>query len=203
MSSAVNINELLKRVPIGDIAAQLGVDEATAAEAVKTALPGLLGGLAVNASSDEGASKLTAALGKHEGAQIAKLQDVDTEDGKKIVNHVLGDKQQEVARALGQQAGGGIGDLIPKLLPILAPIVMAFLAKQLGGSGSASTASSSGSGGIGDVVGDLLGGLLGGGGSTSSQGGLGDLLGGVLGGGSAKSGGGLGDLLGGLLGGKR
>lgn len=202
MASNVNINDLLGSVPISDIASEFGVDEATAKQAVQQALPGLLGGMAVNASHEDGAGKLTAALKKHEGAEIKGLKAVDTADGQKIVNHVLGDKQDAVARTLGQQSGGGIGDLIPKLLPILAPIVMSFLAKQMGG-GSAANDSSAGSSSGG--IGDLLGGLLGGASGSGSDDGLGDLLGGLLGGGSSSgsnSSGGLGGLLGGLLGGR-
>lgn len=201
-SSDVNINDLLQSIPIGDIAQQFGIDEATAKQAVTQALPGLLGGMAVNASSEEGATKLTAALKKHEGAQFKGLDSVDTEDGEKIVKHVLGDKQQDVALALGSQGEGGLGDIIQKLLPVLAPIVMGYLAKQIGGGSQTAQA-----GGAGGGIDDLLGGLLGGGsgsGGGAAGGGIGDLLGGLLGGGSGsgKSGGGLGDLLGGLLGGK-
>ena len=188
--ATADINELLGEIPIGDIAARLGVDEATAKQAATQALPGLLGGMAVNASSEEGATKLTSALTKHEGAKFKGLDAVDTEDGQKIVQHVLGDKQQDVAMALGSQGEGGLGDLIQKLLPILAPIVMAFLAKQFGG--GSQTAQADNSGGIGDI----LGGLLGGSGSNAAGGDLGDLLGGLLGGGSKQSGGGLGGLLG-------
>lgn len=201
----VNINDLLNDIPLGDIAAQFGIDEATAKQAVTQALPGLLGGMAVNASSEEGATKLTSALKKHEGAKFKGLDAVDTEDGKKIVKHVLGDKEQDVARALGSQGEGGLGDIVQKLLPVLAPIVMAFLAKQIGGGSQTSQTASSG-GGIGDLLGGLLGGGSGSGsGSGSAGGGIGDLLGGLLGGGSGsagKSGGGIGDILGGLLRGK-
>lgn len=196
--ATADINELLGEIPIGDIAARLGVDEATAKQAITQALPGLLGGMAVNASSEEGATKLTSALKKHEGAKFKGLDAVDTEDGQKIVQHVLGDKQQDVAMALGSQGEGGLGDLIQKLLPILAPIVMAFLAKQFGG--GSQTAQADNSGGIGDILGGLLGGS--GSGSNAAGGNLGDLLGGLLGGGSKQSGGGLGGLLGGLLGSK-
>lgn len=204
-SGGININDLLKDIPLADIASKLGVDEATAKRAVTQALPGLLGGMAVNAASDEGAANLTSALKKHEGAKFTGLDAVDTEDGKKIVQHVLGDKQQDVALALGSQGEGGLGDIIQKLLPFLAPIVMAFLAKQIGGGSQAAQPASAG-GGIGDLLGGLLGGSLGGGSSAGSAGGgIGDLLGGLLGGGAGsggKAGGGLGDILGGLLGGK-
>ncbi|UOQ56616.1 DUF937 domain-containing protein [Leucobacter allii] len=215
MSNAADLSRLLEQVPVGELAERFGTDEATVEAAVRQALPGLLGGMAVNASDDEGAARLAGAAERHSAsAGKLSLDAIDTEDGKKIVKHVLGDKEQDVALALGKQSGSSaIADLIPQLLPILAPLVMQFLAGKLGGAGGGTVAagSSSAAGGVGGVLGDLLGGLLGGGdakGSGSSgAGGLGDVLGGLLGGGSAGSGkrdgqasGGLGDLLGGLFG---
>lgn len=209
MANNNELDDLLAQVPIGDLAKQLGVDEGTALAAVKQALPGLVGGMAVNASSEEGAQALEGALSKHTPAsgQIS-LDAIDTEDGKKIVKHVLGDKEEAVANHLGAKAGGlDIGKLIPILLPILAPIVMQFLAGRMSGasttSKTTSKAQSQSGGGLGDILGGLLGGLGGGGSAASQGGGLDDLLGGLLGGGSGggkSSGGGLGGLLGGLLG---
>lgn len=209
--NSVNLDSLLGQVPIADIATQFGVDERTAKAAVSQALPGLLGGMAVNASVSEGEAALSSALKKHQGAKSLKLEAIDTADGKKIVKHVLGDKEESMAQALSSGAGdSGIAALIPKLLPILAPIVMQFLAGKVFGDstgGAAQQKTQESEGGLGGVLGDLLGGVLGGGSSNSSggsggSGGLGDILGSVLGGGSQKGGGGLGDLLGGLLGGK-
>ncbi|MBO1900689.1 DUF937 domain-containing protein [Leucobacter weissii] len=211
MSQNTQLDDLLSRVPVAELAGRFGVDEATVEAAVRQTLPGLVGGLAVNASEAEGAEKLEKALEKH-GAGEAKptLKGIDTEDGTKIVTHVLGDRRDSVAHALGAQSGNSaIADLIPKLLPILAPLVLQFLAGRVGGGAASSTsgsASAGGEAGVGGVLGDLLGGLLGGGsngGAAQSSGGdLGGVLGGLLGGGSGSSGGGLGDLLGGLLGGK-
>ena len=214
MANNSELTALLGQVPIGDLAAKFGVDESTMTEAVQQALPGLVGGLAVNASEQSGAEQIERALQKHTPAPGGlSLDAIDTEDGKKIVKHVLGDKEGDVAHALGANAGNSvIGSLIPKLLPVLAPLVMQFLAgKVLGGGANGTVANQSSSGGgLGGVLGDLLGGLVGGGSQSQSQadagGGLGDLLGGLLGGGSgsgSSSGGGLGDLLGGLLGGKK
>lgn len=208
MASNNVFEDLLSQVPISEIAQKLGVDENTAAAAVKQALPGLVGGMAVNASSDEGQQKLAGALSKHTPASgKISLDAIDTEDGKKIVKHVLGDEEDAVAQQLGAQAGGlDIGKLIPVLLPILAPIVMQFLAGRVGGGQTAPAQADTQGGGLGDVLGDLLGGLLGGGsaqgGATQNQGGgLGDILGGLLGGaGGGKQGGGITDLLGGLFG---
>lgn len=202
MASESDLNALLKQVPVGDLAEKFGVDEATVNAAVRQALPGLLGGMAVNASDETGAAKLQAAVQRHQPASGAPtLQAIDTEDGQKIVKHVLGDKKDEVAHALGARAGdSAIATLIPQLLPMLAPLVMQFLAGKMGGSTSKK------GGGLDGVLGDLLGGLLGGGAEAGTKakkqdsgGDIGDLLGGLLGGGKNSSGG-LGGLLGGLLG---
>ena len=178
------IDEIVADLPIGDIAAKLGVDEATARKAVDDALPALLAGMGANATDPAGAASLERAVKSHDPSLVeggVNLADVDEEDGRKIVKNVFGDNTDQVVTALDKKEGGA-GDLIGKLLPILAPIVLAFLAKQFTRKqeGSEPAADSSGAGG---GIGDVLGGLLGGGGSGGSGGGLGDLLGGLLGGG--------------------
>lgn len=204
-------DELFKQIPIGDIAAKLGVDEATASAAVKSALPALVGGLGANAADPAGAASLEKAVSKHGPALVdggVKLADVDENDGKKIVKNIFGDNQDKVVGALDTKAGGGMSDIVGKVLPILAPIVLSWLASKFLGGGSSSkpsTPAASG-GGIGDILGSILGGGGGGGGggqsapAQSSGGGLGDILGGLFGGGGSgsSSGGGLGDILGGL-----
>lgn len=196
------LDELMSSLPIGDIAKKLGVDEATASQAVEQALPALLAGMGANAQDEAGAASLQKAVSKHDPSLVeggVNLADVDEEDGKKIVKNVFGQNTDQVVQALDQKQGGGAGDLIGKLLPILAPIVLSFLAQQF-------TKKSAGGDAQGGGIGDLLGGLLGGGdsGSGGSAGGvdLGGLLGGLFGGGSGggsqAQGGGLGDLLGGL-----
>ncbi|MCD2105816.1 MULTISPECIES: DUF937 domain-containing protein [Rhodococcus] len=191
-----SLDDLLSQIPIDQIAQQLGVDQATAESAVKTALPTLVGGLGANAQDPAGAASLESALQSHadtslldDGVDISK---VDTADGQKIVSNIFGGNTDQVASALGGVGGDGGNDLVKQLLPILAPIVLAYLAKQFTGGGAGAQTQASGGGGLGD----LLGGILGGGGN--SGGGIGGALGGILGG---SGGGGLGDLLGGLLGG--
>ena len=179
-------DDLLAQIPIGDIAKQLGIDEDVAEDAVKQVLPGLVGGLKANAD-EGGQASLERALQKHQGAKLRGVSDVDTADGEKIVKHVFGDKEDAVVSTLaGSSAKSEVTDvIIKKVLPIVAPIVLAWLAnKFLGGSSDAKKDSSSGGG-----LGDLLGGLLGGGSKSSGSGGgdLGDLLGGLgglLGGGT-------------------
>ncbi|MDV8066844.1 DUF937 domain-containing protein [Rhodococcus sp. MS16] len=188
-----SLDDLLSQIPIDQIAQQLGVDQATAETAVKSALPTLVSGLGANADSEAGAASLESALQSHANTTILDdgidISKVDTADGQKIVANIFGNNTDQVASTLGSVGGGN--DLVKQLLPILAPIVLAYLAKQFTGGGSAAQTQTAGGGGIGD----LLGGLLGGG---NSGGGIGGALGGLLGG---SGGGGIGDLLGGLLGG--
>ncbi|MFJ4224032.1 DUF937 domain-containing protein [Microbacterium sp. NPDC089695] len=192
------LDDILKQVPIDDIAAKLGVSTDEARAAVEQGGAVLLGGLAKNASTTEGSSAIEGALKRHEGAGAAsKVDDIDQADGGKIVSHILGADEKKVTQKLTESketAGIDFG----KLLPILAPIVMGLIANANKGKKADAGQAESG-GGIGDVIGGLLGG---GKSSGGSGGGIGDILGGVLGGGSS-SGGGIGDLLGGLFGGKK
>jgi hypothetical protein len=184
MQRMAGLEDLISQIPIGDLAKKLGVDESTAKDAVSKALPALVGGMQANAKAGGGES-LAKAVDKHSPQLVeggVNLDDVDEEDGKKIVGNVFGGEQQNVVAALagGQGGGGGgLGDVIGKALPMLAPMVMSFLA-QKGAGTKANAASTGGGGGIGDMLGGLLGGG-GGGGAAGSGGGLdiGGLLGGL------------------------
>lgn len=190
----MDINEILGQLPVDQIAGQLGVDRGEAAQAVELALPALLGGMEANARDEAGASSLVNALGQHDDGLIdavasgdRRIDEVDTDDGGKIVSHVFGDQQDQVVSKLGA-AGGGKDGLIAQLLPILAPIVMSYLAKKVMGGGSGGGAPSGGGGGIdlGGILGQVLGGGSSGGSSGAGSAGgidLGGLLGGLLGGG--------------------
>lgn len=191
------LDDILKQVPIDDIAAKLGVSTSEARAAVEQGGAVLLGGLAKNASTSEGSSAIENALKRHEGkGGASSVDEIDQADGGKIVSHILGADEKKVTQKLTESketAGIDFG----KLLPILAPIVMGLIANATKGKGTDAGQPQSG-GGIGDVIGGILGG-----GDSKSGGGIGDILGGVLGGGSKSGGGGIGDLLGGLFGGKK
>lgn len=191
------LDDILQQVPIDDIAKRLGVSHAEAKAAVEQGGAVLLGGLAKNASTNEGSAAIERALQKHEGArERTSVDDIDERDGGKIVAHILGPDEKKVTEKLTtseKTAGIDFG----KLLPLLAPIIMNLIANRKRSDG--------GQGGIGDLIGGILGGGSGSAGS-SGGGGLGDILGGVLGGGRGGKGDGgidLGGLIGGLLGGKR
>ncbi len=154
---------------------------------------------------------MLSALGQHQNglADGAALDQIDVQDGEKIVGHVFGGNTDDVVNRLGGMSGSQTSSLVRKLLPILAPIVLSWLAKQVtgGGGGSAATPGQTAPGqpdgplGQGrattedpteqrstdltsvlqDVLGSALGSATGTGSSGSSGGILGDVLGGILG----------------------
>lgn len=168
------IHDLLNQIDVNQMAALLGTDPASAQSAVEAALPTLLAGMHTNVQAPDGAASLQSALVQHQDGLVdggVDATQVDTADGEKIVGHVFGGQQDQVAAQLAGTAGpGGIGgDLIRKALPILAPIVMSYLAKKiLGQGGQAGGAGGAQAGGI--DLGSILGGILGGAGAGAGAG---------------------------------
>jgi hypothetical protein len=211
------LDDILRSLPMDQLARQLGTDEATARQAASMALPALLGGMQANAADPQGATSLQEALSQHDDdlyGERVDLERVDTRDGERISSHVFGGNEDQVVHALGGAGGASLGgDLIKRLLPILAPIVLSYLAKQMQGGG----ARPGGTGG-GASTPSLPTQTQGGSGSSGGPGSLQDMLGQVLGGaaggaaaetgressaGQGSTGSILTDLLGGLLGGGR
>ena len=151
------LDDILKQVPVDDIAEKLGVSRDEAKVAIEQGGAVLLGGLAKNAETPEGSAAIQKALQKHEGATgAATVDDVDQADGGKIVAHILGGNEKEVTSKLTEsKATPGID--FGKLLPILAPIVMGLIANANKDKKADAGAPESG-GGIGDLLGGLLGG---------------------------------------------
>ena len=132
------LDDIIRALPMDQLARQLGTDEATAAQAASMALPALLGGMQANAADPQGAASLQNAIGQHDDdlfGERVDLDRVDTRDGEKISSHIFGSNEDQVVSALGGSGGAMGGDLIKKLLPMLAPIVLSYLAKQMQGGG--------------------------------------------------------------------
>jgi len=205
------LNSDLGKTIISGVAGQTGQDESKAGSVLTMALPVLMKAMQRNASTPEGAEGLMGALsGKHNGGILENLSGlfgggVDesvTNDGSKILGHILGNKQQGVEQVISQKSGVDAGS-VGNIMKVAAPILMGFLGKQ---TRQQNVSSSNG-------IGDLLGGLLGGSSAAQEQSFLesildadgdgsviDDVAGMVLGGNKSK--GGLGGLLGGLFGGK-
>ncbi|GAA2179115.1 DUF937 domain-containing protein [Brooklawnia cerclae] len=212
------IDDILGKLPVDQLAGQLGSDPGEVRQAASTAIESLLGGLSRNASDPLGQVSLASALKDHTSSSLlgkpsVDVGDIDTTDGAKIVQHALGADPARAAQAIG---GGANQSLIQRLLPIVAPLVLAYLASRLG---NKQTESTQGGGILDAILG--RGGQLGSQPSEDYQRGyqdgynaarqegqqdqglnLGDIIGGMLGGGQTQqqSTSGLGGLLGGLFG---
>ncbi len=164
-----DLDDLIKSIPLADIAAQLGVSEDVASEAVNQTVPTLLAGLQAQDTTAPQAQLLDAAEGG---------------DGQQIVANLFGEKTDDVAAAAAAPLSSSVTDsLVKQLLPILAPIVISFVMKKVTGCGAAAPqqqAPTQQQGG-GDVLGSILGNMLGGG-NQQAGGGAGDVLGSILGG---------------------
>ena len=115
------------------IASQLGVDPAEAESAIQQAMPLLIGGLARNAQTDQGAGALHSALGDHAGNDVGSILGGvlgggggGLNNGMAILGHIFGARQDQAAKGLGQQTGLGSQNA-GQLLAILAPVVMGVL----------------------------------------------------------------------------
>jgi hypothetical protein len=179
-----DLSAVLNMVPVADIAKKLGIPEDVADAAVKQVLPGLVGGLAANASTASGSASLEKALSNHVDAST-DVDSIDTDDGAKIVKNIFGSNQDAVASKLAaaEPKPNVTADIIKQILPIVAPIVLSFIASQMLGSKSSPSTSkaaapAASAGGI--DLGGLLGGLLS---DPNAQSVVGGLLGGLLGGG--------------------
>jgi hypothetical protein len=114
------------------IAQQLGIDPAQAESAIQQAMPLLIGGLARNAQTDQGAGALHSALGDHAGNDVGSILGSvlggggGLGNGMAILGHIFGARQDQAAQGLGQQTGLGSQNA-GQLLAILAPVVMGVL----------------------------------------------------------------------------
>ena len=111
----------------------LGTDDATAGNAVNAALPLLLAALARNASNPDGANALAGALDRdHDGSALdnlpATLDGAQAGMGQKILGHILGGKQTNVAQSLGAATGLDT-KRATQLMVMLAPMVLAYLGR--------------------------------------------------------------------------
>jgi hypothetical protein len=146
------------------ISGQVGAEPSLVNTAIQAALPAILGGLANNVSTPQGAESLDTALSNdHDGSILGNLgslgglildQSTPTPrqaDAGGILSHILGGSQGQVAQDVSQKSGLGMGQ-VAQILMMLAPIVMGYLGQQKQQQNVGA-----------DGLGGLLGGLLGGG----------------------------------------
>jgi hypothetical protein len=127
------LNQALSGNTINQLSQTLGTDENTTSSAVQAALPMMLGALARNSATPEGASSLLSALDRdHDGSVLddvsGLLSNAGVGSGNGILSHLFGDKRAAIENGVSQVSGLDAGS-VGKLLPMLAPIVMGALGR--------------------------------------------------------------------------
>ncbi len=137
----MDLNQLLQGNLPEDLLDQLtnqlgGADRKQTESAASAAISSLVGGLARNSSTQEGASSLFNALERdHDGGILDNVMDLfngqqsRTTNGAGITKHVLGDKQSSVFDMISKVSGLNSGQS-GNLLSLLAPLVMGALGRQ-------------------------------------------------------------------------
>ncbi len=172
MNITALLQESLNENTINQISQAIGADQGATGSAIQAALPMLLGGLANNSQSEQGASSLLGALDRdHDGSVLDDVAGLvgsvvqGQGGGASILGHIFGGQTNAIAQSVSQASGLDLGKVGP-LLQVLAPIVMGAVGRmqRQGGVGAGDLAGLLGgasqqfSGG-GDVLG-LLSNLL-------------------------------------------
>ena len=140
MSSILEgLGQYLDADTIASLGQQIGADPQLTSQAIEVALPVLIGGLANNASSPDGAGALDSALARdHDGSLLDDLGGLlggggggnnTALDGIGILAHILAGRQDAVQNGVSR-ATGLSGSQVLRLLALLAPIVMAYLGRR-------------------------------------------------------------------------
>lgn len=143
------LGEALGGGTISQISQAIGEDESTTSTAIQAALPMLVGGLANNAQSEQGASSLLNALNNdHDGSVLDNIGGLIASAaggggaGAGILGHIFGGQQGHVEQGVSAASGMDMSKVGP-LLAMLAPIVMGALGRanqQQGGMDTSSLA---------------------------------------------------------------
>src|SRR5215210_4112671 len=99
------LNDTLDQDTVSQISQSIGADEDTTNNAIQAALPALLGGLAHQTSSEEGASALASALERDQhasvldnlGGLLGGMFGGRAANGEGILGHIFGGQQETVA----------------------------------------------------------------------------------------------------------
>ena len=187
------LKSLLTDASVSALAKKTGLNAGSLKKLIPLAVPLLLKFLTSNASSESGALSLLGALSQHTNKKTLsdQIDEADTEDGGKIIGHILGSQSDAVTGQLARQAGMSERD-VSSALAGLAPALMSGLSAATNSISSAPKVDLSDGFDLSDLMGmfagaqqaqqvqaqpsgGLLSGLLGGSGS-----GLGDLFGSLL-----------------------
>ncbi|MBK9152702.1 MAG: DUF937 domain-containing protein [Chloracidobacterium sp.] len=151
---------------LGEISNTVGAEPSLVNSAIQMALPAIIGGLANNAATPQGAQSLDQALTRdHDGSILGNLGGLGSLifgqlqspeptpkqlDAGGILGHILGNNQGPVVEQVSNNTGLNMGQ-VAQILMMLAPLVMGYL-------GQKKQEQNVGAEGLGGLLGGLLGG---------------------------------------------
>jgi hypothetical protein len=148
---------MLQSGALEQVSGMLGVDGKSAESAIETVMPLLLQGMQGQMKNEDTKYGFLQALNDHSKQDTRDLRQAvktaDVDDGAKIVRHLLGAQEEEVAAKAKKKSGLDTKTIL-KIMAIMAPILMS----KMGQTAKAETAKSS-SGDMMKVVGGLLDGV--------------------------------------------
>jgi hypothetical protein len=157
----MDMNDVLKIMMSSGAAEQVsqqaGISVDDAVKVMGDVLPVLLQGMkgqATNEATQKGFLQALADHSKDDTNDLKKfVKNVDTEDGAKIVNHLLGQETEAVAAKAKKKSGIDTKTIL-KIMAIVAPLLMT----KMGSAAKESEKTTKGSIGVADVI-DIVGGL--------------------------------------------
>lgn len=124
---------------VDEIGKAVGMDSKTVKSAAKVLVPLIMYGIYKNSKTDKGAGGLAKAFGEHKGDNVEDksgyLNNLDLEDSKKMVDHVLSDRKDGVKESVSKQANIDSAQ-VEDILTRLTPVIVSMLAKKQGESAS-------------------------------------------------------------------
>ncbi len=117
---------------IENVAGSIGLPKEATAQAMKVALPAIMGKMSENAQTEEWASALFGALKSHDGSVLDNVaglaKDPDAANAAGILKHVFWDKQASIEKQISKEAGVDASQA-QQILKIVAPMIMGSLGK--------------------------------------------------------------------------
>jgi len=126
-------DQLNNQDTLSKLGQSVGADPAQVQKVAQLGMPAILQALQRNSSTDDGANALAGALDQHQGDNVSDisgfLDNVNTEDGMRMLQHIFSGNNDRVQNNLAQQSGLDTGQ-VSGLLSHLAPLVMGALSQQ-------------------------------------------------------------------------
>lgn len=113
------------------ICEKTGMSKKQVKSIIKSALPLLMAAMAKNASTKDGAKSLEAATKKHKSSKSVdkQIKEADTEDGAKIIKHILGGDVSKVTKAVAKDSDASADD-VAKVLATFAPTMLGSMSEH-------------------------------------------------------------------------